>query len=191
MSNVGYFRGTGKSAQVQYMVKQMRSLGCSDLYIEQPKEKKRPKWNAFVDALSPGDCAVLYSFDDTFPTFNDMIFFLKYCGKAGIRLVSIMDRIDTTDELFPDRSTQDVLALVCRLFGKRDKAASIDAEPELYVSRYTTRANKRYALVVNMYKAGYKVSDIMKRTGYRGRSNIYRILEKANVERRRKTGNEQ
>ena len=32
-----------------------------------------------------------------------------------------------------------------------------------------------------MYKAGYSVAEIMKHTGYRGKSNIYRILHKYEV----------
>lgn len=31
-------------------------------------------------------------------------------------------------------------------------------------------------MVINMYNAGYSVKEIMERTGYRGKSNVYRIL---------------
>lgn len=32
------------------------------------------------------------------------------------------------------------------------------------------------------YKAGYSVNEIMERTGYRGKSNIYRILHQYDIE---------
>lgn len=32
-----------------------------------------------------------------------------------------------------------------------------------------------------MYKAGYSVKEIMERTGYRGKSNIYRVLHMYDV----------
>ena len=32
-----------------------------------------------------------------------------------------------------------------------------------------------------MYKAGYSVKEIMEKTGYKGKSNIYRVLHKYNV----------
>ena len=37
-------------------------------------------------------------------------------------------------------------------------------------------------MVINMYNAGYSIREIMSKTGYRGKSNIYRVLHMYNVE---------
>lgn len=37
-------------------------------------------------------------------------------------------------------------------------------------------------LVINMYSSGYSIKDIMTKTGYRGKSNIYRILKMYDID---------
>ncbi|MCH4018249.1 MAG: helix-turn-helix domain-containing protein [Prevotella sp.] len=111
-----------------------------------------------------------------------MIFFVKFCRKTGIRIVSIGDGLDTHDELFPESKTVNTLDLVCRVFSKRDRNAHDDLEAELYSNTYSDRKLKRYKLVINMYKAGYGIKEIMERTGYRSKSNLYRILHLYDVQ---------
>ena len=74
------------------------------------------------------------------------------------------------------------LDLICKVFSKRDRASHDDLEAELYSYSFEDRKLKRYKLVINMYKAGYSVKEIMERTGYRGKSNIYRILHQYDIE---------
>ena len=92
------------------------------------------------------------SFDNVFHNFHDMMFLIKYCSKMDIRIISISDELDTHDK-----------------------------ETELYSYSFEDRKLKRYKLVINMYKAGYSVKEIMERTGYRGKSNIYRILHQYDI----------
>lgn len=122
------------------------------------------------------------SFDNVFHNFHDMMFFIKYCSKMDIRIISLSDELDTHDKLFPERRTADTLDLICKVFSKRDRASHDDLEAELYSYSFEDRKLKRYKLVINMYKAGYSVKEIMERTGYRGKSNIYRILHQYDIE---------
>ena len=135
-----------------------------------------------MSSLSNGDSAVFASFDNVFHNFNDMMFFIKYCSKMDIRIISLSDELDTHDKLFPERRTADTLNLICKVFSKRDRASHDDLEAELYSYSFEDRKLKRYKLVINMYKAGYSVKEIMERTGYRGKSNIYRILHQYDIE---------
>jgi len=68
------------------------------------------------------------------------------------------------------------------VFSKRDRNAHDDLEAELYSNTYSDRKLKRYKLVINMYKAGYGIKEIMERTGYRSKSNLYRILHLYDVQ---------
>lgn len=159
----------------------MEDSGCSVIYAEQRKRNMRPQWGEFIDDLQKGDCAVLLSFDNAFFNFQDMVFFIKYCSSMNIRIISINDKLDSHDILYPERSTSDTLGLLCTVFSKRDRNLHDDIEAELYATSFNDRKLKRYKLVINMYKAGYCVKDIMRKTGYRGKSNIYRILHLYNI----------
>ena len=160
----------------------MKGHGCVNIHIEDTKDKKRIEWCKFIDSLSNGDSAVFASFDNVSHNFHDMMFFIKYCSKMDIRIISLSDELDTHDKLFPERGTADTLNLICKVFSKRDRASHDDLEAELYSYSFEDRKLKRYKLVINMYKAGYSVKEIMERTGYRGKSNIYRILHQYDIE---------
>ena len=73
------------------------------------------------------------------------------------------------------------MELICKVFAKRDRNSHDDLEAELYSNDFADRKLKRYKLAINMYKAGYSVKEIMEKTGYKGKSNIYRVLHKYNV----------
>lgn len=176
MNNIGYINNTQLNDITSLTIDTMKAHGCSYIYIEQPKDKQRPEWNTFIDQLSSGDSAVIQSFDNAFRNFNDMVFFIKYCSKMNVRIISLSDKLDTQDELFSGAHTSATLDLICRVFGKRDKGALYDLEADVYSDNFQDRKLKRYGLVINMYKAGYSGKEIMERTGYRSKSTIYKIL---------------
>ena len=164
MKHIGYIGNAHINEHDESVFQQMREHGCETLYTENSRGRKRPQWEAFINDLHEGDCAVLLSFDNAFFNFHDMIF------------------LDTHDELFPESKTVNTLDLVCRVFSKRDRNAHDDLEAELYSNTYSDRKLKRYKLVINMYKAGYGIKEIMERTGYRSKSNLYRILHLYDVQ---------
>lgn len=182
MNYIGYINNAQSFEQTSEIVDMMKRHGCDTIHIEQQKDKKRSEWGNFIDSLSCGDSAVLPSFDNVFHNFHDMMFFIKYCSKMNIRIISLSDGLDTHDKLFPEKRTSNTLELICKVFCKRDKSSYDDLEAELYSCTFEDRKLKRYKLVINMYKAGYSVKEIMERTGYRGKSNIYRILHQYDVQ---------
>lgn len=155
-----------------------------NVYREGSEKRLRSEWGKFIDSLENGDVAVLHSFNDAFYNFHDMIFFLKFCFKKNIRIISLEDSLDTEDKLFAKAKlskTADTLNLMCRMFAKRDRNSHDDFESELYYHKHSDRLLKRHRMVINMYNAGYNVKEIMDRTGYRAKSNIYRILHEYSV----------
>ena len=181
MNNIGYIGNAHNFEHWQNCMDSMKQHGCSDIHVEERKGRKRPQWDAFIDSLDNGDSAVLVSFDNALRNFNDMVFFIKYWTKMGIRIISLDDGLDTQDKLFPETRTANTLELICKVFAKRDRNSHDDLEAELYSNDFADRKLKRYKLVINMYKAGYSVKEIMEKTGYKGKSNIYRVLHKYNV----------
>lgn len=154
----------------------MKEHGCVSVHVEEVRSSNRSRWQDFVDGLDDYDIAVLYSFDNAFRNIHDMIFFLKFCSKKNIRIVSVEDKVDSNNLLFSGTTTKDVFDVVCKMFSKRDRNSHDDIEADLYSNKHSDRRLKRYRMVINMYNAGYSVKEIMERTGYRGKSNVYRIL---------------
>lgn len=176
MKHIGYINTSQYIEQKEYLLDIIEKHGCSSVYMDEPHDSSRSKWKDFVDNLEEGDVAVLCSFDNAFRNIHDMVFFLKYCSKKSVRIVSLQDALDTHDILFPMSKTGSTLELVCKMFSKRDRNSHDDIEAQLYSNKYSDKMLKRYKMVINMYNAGYSVKEIMERTGYRGKSNIYRIL---------------
>lgn len=176
MKQIGYINLSQYIEQRDNLLDIINKHECAFVYVEEAHDTSRSRWKDFVDDLEEGDVAVLCSFDNAFRNIHDMVFFLKYCSKKGVRIVSLQDALDTHDILFPMTKTGNILELVCKMFSKRDRNSHDDIEAQLYSNKYSDKMLKRYKMVINMYNAGYSVKEIMERTGYRGKSNIYRIL---------------
>lgn len=176
MKNIGFINAAQDIEQTGYVVDLMKEYGCVSVHVEELRSNNRARWKEFVDELEDSDVAILYSFDNAFRNIHDMIFFLKFCSKRNIRIVSIEDKVDSNDTLSSGTTTKDIFEVVCKMFSKRDRNSHDDIEADLYSNKHSDRRLKRYRMVINMYNAGYSVKEIMERTGYRGKSNIYRIL---------------
>ncbi len=176
MKNIGFIKAAQDIEQTEQMLNLMKEHGCVSVHVEEVRPSNRSRWQDFVDGLDDYDIAVLYSFDNAFRNIHDMIFFLKFCSKKNIRIVSVEDKVDSNNLLFSGTTTKDVFDVVCKMFSKRDRNSHDDIEADLYSNKHSDRRLKRYRMVINMYNAGYSVKEIMERTGYRGKSNVYRIL---------------
>ena len=172
MKHIAYGNITQRNEEKEVIIDSLKKMNCP-VFIESDIDNRREKWTEFIDILQEGDTAIIYSFSITFVNYHDMIFFLKYCFTQDIRIVSLADKLDTQDILFPETHTKDVLLLVCKMFLQKKK--SIDKLEADYSQSKSEEKLKRYMLVINMYSSGYSIKDIKTKTGYRGKSNIYRI----------------
>ena len=111
-----------------------------------------------------------------------MMFFLKLCASKNIRIISLKDSLDTSGVFFPKVSTQNTLNVIASMTVTKGQAAFDDFQAELLSDKFHEKKLKKYRMVINMYNAGYSIKEIMSRTGYHGKSNIYRILHMFNVE---------
>ena len=179
MKHIAYGNITQRNEENEVIIDSLKKMNCP-VFIESDIDNRREKWTEFIDILQEGDTAIIYSFSNTFVNYHDMIFFLKYCFTQDIRIVSLADKLDTQDILFPETHTKDVLLLVCKMFLQKKK--SIDNLEADYSQSKSEEKLKRYMLVINMYSSGYSIKDIMTKTGYRGKSNIYRILKMYDVD---------
>lgn len=182
MKYIGYSNNAHIIEHKEKVVKVMAKLKCTIVHMEDFEDMERTEWRLFIDELEEGDVAVLYSFYDAFASHQELMFFLKLCATKNIRFISIQDGLDSKDELFPSSGVGSLLEAINTVPAKKASGTSDDFEAELYALTHEQRKLKRYRMVINMYKAGYPIKEIMYRTGYKGKSNIYRILHLYNIE---------
>ena len=121
MKHIAYGNITQRNEEKEVIIDSLKKMNCP-VFIESDIDNRREKWTEFIDILQEGDTAIIYSFSNTFVNYHDMIFFLKYCFTQDIRIVSLADKLDTQDILFPETHTKDVLLLVCKCFFRRKRA---------------------------------------------------------------------
>ena len=167
----------------------MEDFGCIEIVREEllGKEKLRMLWDNLIARIQFGDTIVIPKLSNALSNARQLVFFLEFCRVKNIRLVSIHDKIDSADELFPETRTNDVLTAIA-LLPKEANAIRrssqhinrmkkhIDSLSVKAVSR--TERNKR---IVNMYMEGFSIDEIYKASGFRSRSSVFRILNEANV----------
>ena len=108
MKNIGFIKAAQDIEQTEQMLNLMKEHGCVSVHVEEVRSSNRSRWQDFVDGLDDYDIAVLYSFDNAFRNIHDMIFFLKFCSKKNIRIVSVEDKVDSNNLLFSGTTTKDV-----------------------------------------------------------------------------------
>lgn len=62
----------------------------------------RPMWKQLISSLERGDELVVSRFSNALRGTRELATFIEYCRVKVVRIISIQDRIDTFDELFPD-----------------------------------------------------------------------------------------
>lgn len=105
-----------------------------------------------------------------------------------MRLVSIHDKIDSGDELFPETKTSDVLTAIA-LLPKEANAVRVPSKPFQRMRRKIKAMSKkqlgraeRNRRIINMYREGFSIDDIIDQSGFKSRSSIFRILNDAGVD---------
>lgn len=159
----------------------INEIQCSKLYREEIADDSRPAWGEFIDDLQEGDTAIFLSFNNAFRNIREMTMFLKLCSAKNIRIVSIMDSVDSSDEIFPESRTQNVLDVISKLPVNGDRATKEYSLSELRAINTRCARIKKHQTVINMYKGGYNVREIMNRLHIKSKSTIYCILHKYNI----------
>jgi DNA invertase Pin-like site-specific DNA recombinase len=170
----------------------MQEFGCVRIVEESDTdEKSRPLWKQLMIALERGDELVISKFSNALRGVRELAFFLEFCRVKVIRVISIHDRIDSSNELFPETRPSDVLVMI----GSLPEEALVLRKSSEHVSRLqermivqlppvsTSRERRmdREKTVINLYAAGHPIDEIWKASGFRSRSSVFRILNKYGI----------
>ncbi len=186
MAKVGYvmnYAGYRANTDKEWM----KRFGCNEIMEEQQDYELRTEWNKLLDRLNKGDELVVPKLSHVLRETRQLSYLLEYCRLKEIRLISIHDRIDSGNELFPETQMSDILNVVALLPKEAfDIRKSSDAVRKVK-SRMRTLSPvdynriERKEFVVNMYKSGYLINEIWKASGFRSRSSVFRVLKEAGI----------
>lgn len=186
MAKVGYvmnYAGYRANTDKEWM----KRFGYNEIMEEQQDYELRTEWNKLLDRLNKGDELVVPKLSHVLRETRQLSYLLEYCRLKEIRLISIHDRIDSGNELFPETQMSDILNVVALLPKEAfDIRKSSDAVRKVK-SRMRTLSPvdynriERKEFVVNMYKSGHLINEIWKASGFRSRSSVFRVLKEAGI----------
>ena len=186
MAKVGYvmnYAGYRANTDKEWM----KRFGCNEIMEEQQDYELRTEWNTLLALLHKADELVVPKLSHVLRETRQLSYLLEYCRLKEIRLISIHDRIDSGNELFPETQMSDILNVVALLPKEAfDIRKSSDAVRKVK-SRMRTLSPvdynriERKEFVVNMYKSGHLINEIWKASGFRSRSSVFRVLKEAGI----------
>lgn len=171
----------------------MMQYGCVKVVGENDKDEKgSPLWKQLRIALERRDELVISKFSNAIRGTRELTIFLKFCRVKVIRVISIHDRIDSNNELFPETKPSDVLMMICSLpdevlvlrkssehVSKLQERMIVQLPP---VSTSKEKRMDREKTVINLYAAaGHPIDEVWKASGFRSRSSVFRILNKHGI----------
>lgn len=193
MAKIGYIMAVPQYGHLEADRKWMQDFGCTDIIEEnEAYENIRPQWKQLMTSLASGDELVVAKFSNALRGSRELAMFLELCRIKAIRVISIHDRIDSMDEMFPETRPSDVLEMLSALPKEvlvLRKATNHMiklpqkrvAAPPVPVATSATKRLQREKTVINMYVSGYAIDDIWRASGFKSRSSVFRILNKHGI----------
>lgn len=190
MAKIGYMLLAPRYVDAEGDKVWMEKFGCYDIIQEEypDNEKSREQWDGLLARIQPGDTLVIPKLSNALKSARQLVFFLEFCRIQNVRLVSIHDKIDSGDELFPETKTSDVLTAIA-LLPKEANAVRVPSKPFQRMRRKIKAMSKkqlgraeRNRRIINMYREGFSIDDIIDQSGFKSRSSVFRILNDAGVD---------
>jgi DNA invertase Pin-like site-specific DNA recombinase len=193
MAKVGYIFNSSHCDGLDEDRQWMQQYGCCDIVEEQEsQEALRPMWKQMLSSLKLGDELVVSKLSNAVRGSRELAVFLEYCRIKTIRLISIRDRIDSRNELFPETRNSDILNMIALLPAEVSALRNASTHTRRLKKRLkstTPKGNEkleRNKRVINMYKSNYTIEEIWKASGFHSRSSVFRVLNDAGIKLRNK-----
>ena len=107
MAKVGYIFAADTLESLEQDKTWMNDYGCIRIVEEKAEnEKSRPEWRTLLMALERGDEIVISKFSNALRGARELSFFLELCRIKVVRIISIHDKVDSKDEVFPPLSSE-------------------------------------------------------------------------------------
>jgi hypothetical protein len=111
MAKVGYIFKTAGYDALDTDKEWMEQYGCVQVVEESVgHETLRPRWKQLMSNLERGDELVVSKFSNAVRGLRELSALIELCRIKVVRIISIHDKIDTDNKLFPDTTPAEVLA---------------------------------------------------------------------------------
>lgn len=190
---IGYARVSTREQNLSSQVDALNNAGCIRIFTDKisGKEFKREGLTACLDYLRADDTLVIYRLDRLGRSVKEM---LDLCAKLEIRrikLVSLKDNLDTSSAV--GKFTMQILASLAeynRSLILEGCKAGIEAAQKRGVKfgrqEGTKMKKPKKEAVIQLYKAGTAVQQIMEITGIKAKQTVYNYLLEENIQPNRK-----
>lgn len=190
---IGYARVSTREQNLSSQEDALGKAGCVRIFTDKisGKEFNREGLSACMDYLRPGDTLVIYRLDRLGRSVKEMLDLCASLESRRIKLVSLQDNLDTSTAV--GRFTMQILASLAeynRSLILEGCKAGIEAAKKRGVkfgrqAGVKMKKPKKEA-VIQLYRAGTSIPQIMDITGIRSKQTIYNYLNEENIRPDRK-----
>ena len=190
---IGYARVSTREQNLSSQIDALNNAGCVRIFTDKisGKEFKREGLTACLDYLRAGDTLFIYRLDRLGRSVKEMLELCAQLEQRHIKLVSLQDNLDTSTAV--GRFTMQILASLAdynRNLILEGCKAGIEAAKKRGVKFGIQEGMKMKKLkketVIQLYKAGTAVQQIMEITDIKAKQTIYNYLIEKNIKPNRK-----
>ena len=190
---IGYARVSTREQNLSSQEDALNNAGCIRIFTDKiyGKEFKREGLTACLDYLRTDDTLVIYRLDRLGRSVKEMLDLCAKLEQRRIKLVSLQDNLDTSTAV--GRFTMQILASLAeynRNLILEGCKAGIDAAKKRGVKfgrqEGTKMKKPKKEAVIQLYKAGTAVQQIMEITGIKAKQTIYNYLSEEDIQPNRK-----
>ena len=190
---IGYARVSTREQNLSSQVDALNNAGCIRIFTDKisGKEFKREGLTACLDYLRADDTLVIYRLDRLGRSVKEMLDLCAKLEMRRIKLVSLKDNLDTSSAV--GKFTMQILASLAeynRSLILEGCKAGIEAAQKRGVKfgrqEGTKMKKPKKEAVIQLYKAGTAVQQIMEITGIKAKQTVYNYLLEENSQPNRK-----
>ena len=190
---IGYARVSTREQNLSSQVDALNNAGCIRIFTDKisGKEFKREGLTACLDYLRADDTLVIYRLDRLGRSVKEMLDLCAKLEMRRIKLVSLKDNLDTSSAV--GKFTMQILASLAeynRSLILEGCKAGIEAPQKRGVKfgrqEGTKMKKPKKEAVIQLYKAGTAVQQIMEITGIKAKQTVYNYLLEENIQPNRK-----
>ena len=188
MATLGYIANADTIAEKDLATteKVMRDLGCETIHTESTKDTTERPWLKYImEEVKEGDTVVFHKLSNALANAVELTNLCRLCYNKGVRLVSVLDSIDTKGEYCKCTSTDYVRMLATFSLESYDGKHKLKRDDNLPSARRIAiqRAkDDKEVRILNMYMAGYSYQEIMDEQNISSRKSIANLLKRHNIE---------
>lgn len=165
-------------------INKLEMVKCDKIFVDQPEhEKERPQWRKMLSEVRRNDEIVILKLSNAIKELVAVASFFEICRVKKVRIISLKDKFDSLDEMFPSSTAELVNAIgsfpgdILSLKMSSEYACTVRKKK----SSFQTSKEEREKRCVDLYNNRTSIEDIKEEVGFRSNSSVYRILKNKGV----------